>query len=942
MSRRRRITLVAGLLVVVALAAVLLFRHGLIAYVIENALDRRGFPEARISVTRLATDGAVIESIDLGAGAPAVDRVVISYELGELLSGRIRLVDIEGLALEIDLSRPDALDRLFALLDGAAEPGGQEDGGALPRISIDDAVVVFTGTGAGPVTIAFRGWADPSAEADVAQADGDLTGPDAQGHVALAVSRIADGFRLDIGGDGEAALASLPWPAGFSSPPQSGTISATFDGDIPLEADGSIDPGTLLEKNAKITVRIDVAAASFPTIADRIDMSAALSVEPRDGALVVDLTAPATIAAEEIAADLLAPIDGSAVGDFIGDTRAVRLSLGKRTSDLPLILWRPGEDGGTARIALAFLMESGETAASADITGEIEHDPAYRPRLVTVSDAVFAGRGLTAGPIAQGSFDWRGSGSMRDGAYALEGPLLAAAEAIVVGGNRFEATTFDGNVKLSGRGDALDATLLEPAHVSLARPPRLGALRLNRPVDLRLESGSVVYRDATIEAEIRAGAKTITGSIARDGADALEFAATAGPIDLSISAAEQVSGRIDSDGSMIDFPGLGIRIENIRATTPFGGAGPARGTLSAVVRDTTATTLSSPLTIEFETALETDAIDATGRASLANGKARIPLKARYRFDNGRGKLTAGPVDLAFEKGGLQPADLSPRLSTLKNVSGAVTSDAALSFGAGRDMNGTATISFDALSLDMPAARVQGLSGSIKFTDINPPTTEPDTEIKIDKVVTGVTIADVAGRFQVVSAAGTPMVELAHAEGRLADGVITIDNARIPLDAAMSEFDVRVRRLSLAQLFEEWAVEGLSGTGHLSGTIPVRFGPDGVAITAGRLDAAESGVLRVDLGSSRDVLAQQGEQVALMVQVLENFQYKLLGLGIDRPTAGDLELAIQMEGQNPDVLEGYPFRFNITLSGDLEPVLDALQQGEGLSTDLLRDAIQSVQ
>jgi hypothetical protein len=40
-----------------------------------------------------------------------------------------------------------------------------------------------------------------------------------------------------------------------------------------------------------------------------------------------------------------------------------------------------------------------------------------------------------------------------------------------------------------------------------------------------------------------------------------------------------------------------------------------------------------------------------------------------------------------------------------------------------------------------------------------------------------------------------------------------------------------------------------------------------------------------------------------------------------------------------VLDGYPFRFNINLSGDLNQLLAALQAGQGLTAEVLERAME---
>jgi hypothetical protein len=222
----------------------------------------------------------------------------------------------------------------------------------------------------------------------------------------------------------------------------------------------------------------------------------------------------------------------------------------------------------------------------------------------------------------------------------------------------------------------------------------------------------------------------------------------------------------------------------------------------------------------------------------------------------------------------------------------------------------------------------------------PPRTAPLQQIKIKKLIAAMPLEDISVHWQLGSEKGHPRVLLDHAEARVAGGKIRIDDTILRPGAASNAVDLHLERLSLGRLFEDLNIEALSGTGTLSGTIPVRVGDQGVVIADGILSAVETGVLHVRLGSTKQVLERQGEQVALMVQALENFHYEALELRVTRPPGGQLELRVHMDGKNPDVMEGHPFRFNISLSGNLEPVLAALHEGRALTTDLLRDAMES--
>jgi len=47
----------------------------------------------------------------------------------------------------------------------------------------------------------------------------------------------------------------------------------------------------------------------------------------------------------------------------------------------------------------------------------------------------------------------------------------------------------------------------------------------------------------------------------------------------------------------------------------------------------------------------------------------------------------------------------------------------------------------------------------------------------------------------------------------------------------------------------------------------------------------------------------------------------------------------MQGSNPDVLEGHPFDFNISITGDVEPLLEAVARGRELTDELIERHLQ---
>ena len=73
----------------------------------------------------------------------------------------------------------------------------------------------------------------------------------------------------------------------------------------------------------------------------------------------------------------------------------------------------------------------------------------------------------------------------------------------------------------------------------------------------------------------------------------------------------------------------------------------------------------------------------------------------------------------------------------------------------------------------------------------------------------------------------------------------------------------------------------------------------------------------------------------MLRALRRFEYEVLTLSINKEKGDLAQLSITLEGRNPDVLEGYPFRFNINLETNIEPLLKILKETGRISQDVLQ-------
>lgn len=153
---------------------------------------------------------------------------------------------------------------------------------------------------------------------------------------------------------------------------------------------------------------------------------------------------------------------------------------------------------------------------------------------------------------------------------------------------------------------------------------------------------------------------------------------------------------------------------------------------------------------------------------------------------------------------------------------------------------------------------------------------------------------------------------------------TVGIDQFPLDLTLAVHDV-----DLAQLLDSLNYPALSGTGTLSGKLPLRLSPDTVEVMAGELTATVPGVLRYQ-GP-----AAESENIAF--KALRNLLYHSLKASVNYRPNGEYQIGLRMEGKNPQLLAGHPVAFNLNLSGQLP---ELLQKGI-LAGDLDQPVLEQV-
>ncbi len=315
-------------------------------------------------------------------------------------------------------------------------------------------------------------------------------------------------------------------------------------------------------------------------------------------------------------------------------------------------------------------------------------------------------------------------------------------------------------------------------------------------------------------------------------------------------------------------------------------------------------------------------------------KAGGPLAVSLALDAGRddplftGMLTGFGIALALNpdrRAGAQDLPFTATFSSFPDLHVAGTMDVA-----------TQRASFTVTGgLQTPAVAVTDLKAQVANVAIWPPVVPDGQRVTVGRVQAGgFPLEQVQATFGYRDGA----LRIQHAEAAALGGRIRVAPFATAWPPESFDATVALENVDLGQALVLAAVDGLGGVGRLSGQVPLHYASGKVSFGEGRLTALEAGSLAYRPATPPAFLAEGG-QGALLAQVFSDFRYTALALRLEGTPGDTLTLGARIEGSNPSFYGGHPVSFNLTLSGDLDTVLQQGLKGLRLSSGALHDLIQ---
>jgi len=183
------------------------------------------------------------------------------------------------------------------------------------------------------------------------------------------------------------------------------------------------------------------------------------------------------------------------------------------------------------------------------------------------------------------------------------------------------------------------------------------------------------------------------------------------------------------------------------------------------------------------------------------------------------------------------------------------------------------------------------------------------------------------------------LNLSSFSGSVMGGSLSTAAQKFDFSRTTQKFKVDVKDVNLANLLKQYSPGELSGTGLLSGSIPIEINPSGIRIEQGAVAAVAPGGLLQMTSTRANTIAKNQPSMKLVVDALKDFHYTALASQVNYDEEGKLLLAIKLEGRNPSLERGRPINLNVNLEEDVPAMLASIQLSSKVS-DIVKKRLQS--
>jgi hypothetical protein len=334
----------------------------------------------------------------------------------------------------------------------------------------------------------------------------------------------------------------------------------------------------------------------------------------------------------------------------------------------------------------------------------------------------------------------------------------------------------------------------------------------------------------------------------------------------------------------------------------------------------------------------------TGQTNLRIAKANdAKVIVDYAYENGVGEAAVLIPSINFTNNGLQPQSLFPSLrGKIASVEGEAQARLKIGFADGALTHSSGVVDVLDMNLGTAPGPIESLNTSVTFSSLLPMETDGPQTLTMRRFNPGLELEDGTVTYRLLPTG----VGVDFAEWPIGNGALSLDPFTWLYAAEENRVTMRVKDVSLGDFLKNIGDSKIEATGTVIGTFPIIIRGVEVLVDGGRLSVPEGGVLRVDPGPSVPIYSQDeaiavlrekraSEYANLARDALREFRYRELSAAIDGPLDGELEIGLNFDGANDRVLNAQPFRFDISVAGELFNIARSFNSNAQVKSEILR-------
>ena len=334
----------------------------------------------------------------------------------------------------------------------------------------------------------------------------------------------------------------------------------------------------------------------------------------------------------------------------------------------------------------------------------------------------------------------------------------------------------------------------------------------------------------------------------------------------------------------------------------------------------------------------------TGQANLQVEKANnADVNVDYTYKDGVGIAEINIPSILFEPKGFQPQTLVPAFQgKIAHVDGEARAALKIAFANGAITDSSGSVDLIDIDVGTAPGPITGLNTRMRFTSLLPLETDGAHTLTMRNFNPGFPLDDGVLTYSFVPDG----VRIDAANWPIGNGFFSLDPFTWVYAAEENRVTMRVKDVELSDFLNNFGNKKIEATGTVVGTFPIVVRGIDVLIEDGIIAVPEGGQIKYDPGPGIQAYSQEdaisvlrerraNEYAALAQDALREFKYRELSASLDGPLNGDVEIGLIFDGSNQKVLNQQPFRFDISVRGELFNIARSFNSNAQVKAEILR-------